>query len=248
MNAKLLVGATLRAAVERLDAHFPRLGFRFKRDFGAPDMGFSLRLLRNAGFRPRCAIDVGAFQGEWALLCREVFGDVRVLMVEPAEPRHAGLRELCSAHPALGFVGTFLAASPGTVHFREQLTNSGAVPEAAPDTVAMPTTTLDALLLDGSFARPELVKIDTQGHDLEVLKGACRTLEQVEVVVTEMSLIPLAPSAPSVREFVDWLDDAGFRLFDICGFMRRPVDDALWQIDAVFVRKESSLGRTSLGW
>ena len=44
------------------------------------------------------------------------------------------------------------------------------------------------------------------------------------------------------------LDDRGFRLFDIASLMRRPVDDALWQIDAVFVRHGSQLGRVDAGW
>jgi len=44
------------------------------------------------------------------------------------------------------------------------------------------------------------------------------------------------------------LDDHEFRLLDICTFIRRPVDDALWQIDAVFAKNKSALGDAAQGW
>jgi hypothetical protein len=80
------------------------------------------------------------------------------------------------------------------------------------------------------------------------LKGATATLKSVEVVVVELSLIRLHPIAPTYRDIIDWLDDQGFRILDIAGFIRRPVDDALWQIDGVFARKELPLGAASCGW
>lgn len=248
MNPKFLIGSGLRTAFELMDATFPKLGFRFKRDFYAPDMGFALRVLQRNGFAPSHAIDAGAYTGEWALLCKAVFPAIQILMVEPAEERRDALEQLSAKHRELSYRRALLAARNQTLHFREQLTNSEVVVEPSADTRAIQATTLDDLIADAAFGQPQLLKIDTQGYDLEVLRGSSKTLAGVEVIITEMSLIPLHATAPSFRDFVDWLDDAGFRLLDICGAMRRPVDDALWQIDAVFVRKESPLGATAAGW
>jgi len=44
----------------------------------------------------------------------------------------------------------------------------------------------------------------------------------------------------------EWLSDRGYALHDICNFMRRPLDDALWQSDMIFVRNNSSLRDSKL--
>jgi hypothetical protein len=38
-----------------------------------------------------------------------------------------------------------------------------------------------------------------------------------------------------------WLFQRGFVAYDICGLTRRPLDDALWQADMVFVRQDDVL-------
>src|SRR5262249_15440584 len=160
-------------------------------------------------------------------------------MIEPSPERFLLLHQLCSRDERLSATEALVGSTEGMVSFREQQSNSGVVVEPGVDTVAMVVRPLDTLLAGTIFAHPELIKVDVQGYDLEVLKGATSTLRSVEVVVVELSLIQLHPVAPSFRDMVDWLDDRGFRILEFCGFIRRPVDDALWQIDAVFVRKGS---------
>jgi hypothetical protein len=42
---------------------------------------------------------------------------------------------------------------------------------------------------------------------------------------------------------VAWLFGRGFVAYDICGLTRRPLDDALWQADLIFVRNDDPLRR-----
>jgi hypothetical protein len=46
-----------------------------------------------------------------------------------------------------------------------------------------------------------------------------------------------------MHEVVAWLAARGFVAYDISGLTRRPMDDALWQADMVFLRKDDPLRR-----
>lgn len=248
MSLNLLAGRLLDRGLDSLDHYAPSIAFKIKKQFYRPDMGFALELLRRSNFAPRLIVDVGAFHGDWATLCLRSFPEARVLMVEPDAERVRALALRAERDQRLSVRQALLGASTQVVAFREQESNSAVVGPDEDGATPMTTVPLDDLVATSPFAAPQLLKVDVQGYDLEVLKGATRTLHSVEVIVVEISLIRLAPTAPSVLEIVVWLDAAGFRLFDICSFIRRPIDDALWQIDAVFVRHDSALGHPSRGW
>ncbi len=66
-------------------------------------------------------------------------------------------------------------------------------------------TTVDTLVEAQRLGRVDVIKIDTEGHDLEVLHGARATLERfAPVVVAEVFLDDRAPnSVAHVREFLE---------------------------------------------
>lgn len=80
-----------------------------------------------------------------------------------------------------------------------------------------------------------------QGYELEVLKGATLTLANVSVVLMEVSLLGINKGAPLLSEVLQFMTERGFRAYDICSFIRRPLDNALWQSDFLFVKEGSSL-------
>jgi hypothetical protein len=81
-----------------------------------------------------------------------------------------------------------------------------------------------------------ILKLDTQGYEIEILKGAPKLLQQVEVVLLEASLIPINKGAPLFSDVVEFMSGCSFRLFDITSQVRRK-DRVLWQTDLLFVRE-----------
>jgi hypothetical protein len=73
---------------------------------------------------------------------------------------------------------------------------------------------------------------------LEVLYGATNSLVHAEFCLLEVSLIDLG-GEPLLAEVVFFMDEKGFQTYDICQFMRRPFDKAVYQIDMLFVKKNS---------
>jgi hypothetical protein len=60
------------------------------------------------------------------------------------------------------------------------------------------------------------LKIDTQGYDLEVIKGAASTLPTVLALQTELSFQPIYSNMPSFRDVLDLLTRQGFQISALC--------------------------------
>lgn len=211
---------------------------------GPPSVEAALLALRGRGFRPRLAVDVGAYQGEWTALFKAVFPDSAVVMFEPQEGKRPLLDAVCGRFgPAVELRTELLGATGGhPVKFVEMETGSSVYEEQSPyprRVVEKTTAALDDVLGERT-AVVDFLKLDVQGYELEVLRGAGRTLRSAQAVLTEASLVPTNRGTPLLAEVVRFLDDAGFRLADVCGLSWRK-DGVLWQTDLLFVRADGPL-------
>jgi FkbM family methyltransferase len=82
-----------------------------------------------------------------------------------------------------------------------------------------------------------MLKIDTQGFELEVLLGSQALLSRVKSIVLELSLVELYGKQPLWTELIDWLDERGFKIFAISQSFVDPSDFKTLSVDGVFVRK-----------
>jgi FkbM family methyltransferase len=77
--------------------------------------------------------------------------------------------------------------------------------------------TLDEVVSANSIPSIDFLKIDTQGTELDILRGAEKTLEQAGVfgIEVEMEFSPLYKSQPVFSDVDTFLRGKGFTLFDI---------------------------------
>ncbi len=94
-----------------------------------------------------------------------------------------------------------------------------------------------------TIPRPSFCKIDVEGSELQVLQGMTSSFECIDYFFIETSINSLYKDGPELQDVCDILNNNGFCFFDIGGVCRRPYDNALHQIDAIFVRKDSKLRR-----
>ena len=187
-------------------------------------------------------------QGEFSELARNIYPNSKILMIEPNENyiemlKHKALR------PGISFCNALLSDSTVPVYFKKDGTNSSVVLFNDEESVVeINPKLLDDIFFDNSMKGPVLIKIDVQGHEMNVLRGAIHVLKITEVVILEISLIPLHVLAPEPSEIINFFKKEGFRLYDIFGFNRRPCNKDLWQVDWVFVKNDSILGEPKLGW
>ena len=101
--------------------------------------------------------------------------------------------------------------------------------------------TLDTLLKENKIPFPAFLKLDVQGHELEVLKGAQNALAHAEVCLLETTLLNIGDDDPLLADVIRFMDEHNFQAYDISQFMRRPYDKSLYQVDMFFVKQDSLL-------
>jgi FkbM family methyltransferase len=220
---------------------------RLIRHYSIPNVDWSLRNAKKNGFTPKVIVDVGAYVGDWSRMAHRIFPESHILAVEPQADKKPALRSLSRAHERVQYETALLGAeAEAEVSFQLNETVSSVLPEAqgtAPKRETRALTTFDAMVENSVFTQPDLVKLDVQGYELEVLRGAENTLatHPPELILMEVSLLEINEGAPLVAEVVQFMGQRNYQLYDVGSFMRRPYDDALWQMDAFFVRTDSEL-------
>ena len=209
----------------------------------------ALLQLQRRGFDPRGVLDVGAYHGEFAMFARQMFPGASIVMVEPQAPLQEFLRALAielrgDCHVRQCVLGETVRP---TCDFHVTNTPFGSTgsslyPERSDfprQIVTMPMRTVDDLLNEFTGRKFDLVKIDVQGAELDVLRGATERMHHVEVLITELSLHEANHGAPRFTEAMAAIDELGFAMFDMATLPR--VDGLLLQVDGIFVRKTSPL-------
>lgn len=224
------------------------LPFTFKRSIknhlGVPSLYWSLHNLKKKGYSPDVVIDIGAYKGHWTIDFLEVFPDANILMLEAQENKETYLQKLAQKSKKVTYCIALLSSEDNKkVIFNENETASQinvlATKEHGFTGETKITITLDTLLKTLPFPKPNFLKLDVQGHEIEVLKGAANSLSTVSVCLLEVTLISLGDGSPLIIELMNFMDSLDFQMYDISQFMRRPYDKALHQLDILFVKKDS---------
>ncbi|HEY1720542.1 MAG TPA: FkbM family methyltransferase [Magnetospirillaceae bacterium] len=123
------------------------------------------------------------------------------------------------------------------------------------------TTTLDRILFEKYAERPwlgEILKVDTQGTELDVLKGAERTLQsRTAAIICEVEFAPIYQDQPLFADVERWLRDRGFAFFGFSeqhGRSRKRLDKTsnggrerlLWS-DAIFFKDPLATAQSAKG-
>ena len=88
---------------------------------------------------------------------------------------------------------------------------------------------------DESIDHVDLMKIDTQGHEPEVLGGMMGNLSKVDVVITELMFYDFYDRSLSFYDIEKYLLPAGFRLFDISHISKNPMNGRTDWVDVIYV-------------
>lgn len=215
-----------------------------KERLGVPTLHWSLENLKRNKFYPSTVIDGGAYQGYWTLELLDVYPSAKVLMVEAQETKELILKNLTISKKNTDYTIALLSSQTGkNLKFAESETGSQVITDGRfGNEIPMKVSkTLDDLLKQKDFPYPDLLKLDVQGHELEVLKGAPNSLKHAEVCLLELSLMSLGSNMPLISEMISYMDSNNFQPYDISQFVRRPFDKGLAQIDMFFVKKDSDL-------
>lgn len=74
------------------------------------------------------------------------------------------------------------------------------------------TKTLDSIRQNRNFPYPDLLKIDVQGCEVDILKGAADVLQNVEHLIVELQHVPYNIGAQLENESIPFIESLGFEL------------------------------------
>lgn len=209
-------------------------------------------MLANLSFSPRTILDIGAYQGEWTKMVHQIFPLAKIFMIE-ATPDHQNILE--NIREASGFSMTLLGdKSKKSVDFyianpkETSITTGNSVFMEKTryfdnqHLIKLPMTTLDEMVAKRKLKNIDFIKIDTQGSELDILKGGKRTVAKAKFILLETQNLEYNDKAPFTEDVIIAMKSYGFRLFDILE-THYLATGQLFQVDLLFAQKTSKLMR-----
>ena len=200
---------------------------------------------------PDVVLDIGANIGQYVEELRAAGYRKRIVSFEPLSSAHAALVHR-SARDANWSIAPRMALGDAEneqrIHiagnsFSSSLLEMGELHrQAAPTAAYVASETVQVRRLDG--VAPEyvrdgercLIKIDVQGYEQRVLKGAPQTLARAAALQFEASLTPLYDGEATLQALVEYVTASGLELWSLLPAFTDPRSGRLLQVDCFFVR------------
>lgn len=203
----------------------------------------ALNQIKNMGFSPKTIIDAGTAFGDWSRLCYQIFPKADHILFEPLKEYQKVLRKYADSHKNIKYFQSAVGSKNGYVYINvhKDLVGSSILKETDSPFSDGQSRKVPLVILDKAvkgFKGPYLIKIDVQGAELEVLLGAKEILELTKYIILEVSLFESMKGSPQLFDVVNFMKERGFVVYDIVSALYRPLDNALSQVDMIFVKEK----------
>jgi FkbM family methyltransferase len=198
-------------------------------------------------------LDVGANMGQYASEIREWGFENRILSFEPTSTAFKALSQKASGDAQWQVFNFAVGAEDGSAEINVASNwgaSSSLLPmldahkDCAPDTKYVATEHVAVKTLDHAVANliaPNevlMLKMDVQGFEHFVLRGATSILPQVRLIECELSFVPLYDGQLLFRPMLEYMDRLGFAPVTFNPIFPHPVTGHALCVDGVFARVE----------
>ncbi|WP_212003647.1 FkbM family methyltransferase [Chitinophaga sp. HK235] len=194
-------------------------------------------------------LDVGANIGQFALAIAHRYPQAHVYSFEPVPATYRQLQQHTRKVPAIRTFNFALGSSEGALEFySNEYSHASSALQVSPEQIQLqpqtarthkmtvPVTQLDHLQ-DLVLKSPTLLKLDVQGFEQEVLRGATVTLQQIDYLLFETSFIPMYSGEPLFDEMHHFVKSLGFDFIAPVGFLQSDNLQIL-QMDLLYQRRD----------
>ena len=236
MSKKMFLLNILNSILKPIGIQIYREGF---------DMKSVLKRFPKQAASSRTIIDIGASTGRWSAMTMPIFPNARFVGIEPLIEREPDLKRLKETHSNFDYV---LCVAGEELNGSAELAVSN---DLDGSTIGgsegllrqVPSNSVDAIVAMKNCQGPFILKFDTHGFEVPILRGAKKTLEETNYIVMEVYNYRHTKDTLLFYEMCALLDTIGFRCFNMADPLSRPLDRSLWQMDFFFARKNDELFR-----
>lgn len=182
-----------------------------------------LNHMRNQNINPKVVYDIGASTLHWYDCARSIWPNAEYIAFDAMDEcgqlySEAGIKHAINLlsdqdNKILDFYEN--KENPaGNSYYRENVQYSPAAAFLYDDShkVKKYAKTLDTIIEEKNFPLPDLMKLDIQGAEIDVLKGAQQALTHCRDLIVEIQEVEYNKGAPMKKEVIDYLTKLGFSL------------------------------------
>lgn len=245
----------IRSLIEMARRLLLKIGVSCQRAVSAltfPPLGHVLQMI--CASEARTILDVGANTGQMAKVFRRLFPKSKIICFEPMADAYYVLTSLAQKDDRLKVENTALGDVGGIKKFNVNKNDStssllDATPQAIErfgkeimgrkEVVEVDVTTLDDYCEQNKISKIDLLKLDVQGYEAQVLRGARKMLadNQIHAIMAEICLSPLYIGQSAFSELLGILEEHGYKMHSFYGESYSESRGYDWG-DAIFVLSE----------
>lgn len=230
--------------IQILNPIITRLGYKLPQSQKNTLLENFFTIIKEAGVDAKHIVDVGANHGTWTREALLYFPNAYYTLVEPQKWLQPSFQDLLDSNSKISYHAVGAGKENGSFKFtivdRDDSCTFKYTEEEAQKKgykqVEIPVITLNSLLKENGSSIPDIVKIDAEGLDLEVLAGATDLFGKTEVFMMEAGIVNKQFNN-SLIEITNFMDEKGYRLFEITDLNRPFNPQVLWLVELVFVKK-----------
>ncbi len=200
------------------------------------------------GLNIKTIIDVGASDGSWSNKLMEIIPEAKYMLIEAQECHEEELKAFCGSRRNAQYILSAAGEKDGMCYFNDSDPFGGlASTESGFSDCSkeVPMRSIDSVIYEYNLHGPFLLKLDVHGFEVPILDGATECLKNAELVVIEAYIFRLNEKALLFHELCSYMYQQGFQCIDMADPLWREKDNALWQWDLFFIKKDSPIFRNN---
>ena len=177
--------------------------------------------LKDSGFEPKIIFDIGACVLHWTNEAQRIWTDAEYIAFEAMDSceflyqerglqYHMGLLSNESGKEVDFYQNDYHPG--GNSYYIENKEVNPQAPQYFNEShrKKLCTITLDALVHLKQFPPPDLIKMDVQGAELDILKGAQETIKTAKHIILELQVVEYNKGAPLKDTVIEYMDSIGY--------------------------------------